>query len=212
MTFTFFRCASCSVYCLHRQNIYERGQAGSICSRLRRVQLHGVPSGQPCNRQPTAHQAVDRRRTGSEYFALLYGGFPFIGRNHRRAESQHDAGQPASRRSDAPYQTERVRHERCAADRRHRAFTEILGNAWEDKKKMAASITNPQIEKVFRVALEAGATTGKVSGAGGGGFIMFAVEPTKRVQVVRALNRLEGRVVEFQFTEGGTHGWKIFTK
>lgn len=45
-------------------------------------------------------------------------------------------------------------------------FTEILGNAWEDKKKMAASITNPQIEKVFRVALEAGATTGKVSGAG----------------------------------------------
>ncbi len=91
-------------------------------------------------------------------------------------------------------------------------FTEILGNAWEDKKKMAASITNPQIEKVFRVALEAGATTGKVSGAGGGGFIMFAVEPTKRVQVVRALNRLEGRVVEFQFTEGGTHGWKIFTK
>ncbi len=89
-------------------------------------------------------------------------------------------------------------------------FTAILRSGWEDKKKMATSITNPQIEEVFRVAFEAGATTGKVSGAGGGGFIIFAVEPTKRAEVTRALNQLEGRVVEFQFTEGGTHGWKIF--
>ena len=46
--------------------------------------------------------------------------------------------------------------------------------------------------------------------AGGGGFIIFAVEPTKRLQVKRALNQLDGNIVEFQFSEGGTHGWKIF--
>ena len=56
----------------------------------------------------------------------------------------------------------------------------------------------------------AGAITGKVSGAGGGGFVIFIVEPTRRVQVVRALNQLNGRIVDFQFSEGGTHGWKIY--
>ena len=89
-------------------------------------------------------------------------------------------------------------------------FAGILGKAWEDKKRMASPITNACIDGAFRVAQEAGALTGKVSGAGGGGFIIFVVEPTKRLEVVRALNRLEGKVVDFQFSEGGTHGWKIY--
>ncbi len=75
---------------------------------------------------------------------------------------------------------------------------------------MASPITNAYIDKAFRVAKEAGAVTGKVSGAGGGGFIIFIVEPTRRLNVVRALNELDGRVVDFQFSEGGTHGWKIY--
>lgn len=93
-----------------------------------------------------------------------------------------------------------------------KAFAQILGQAWNDKKKMATAISNGMIEDVFAVAMEAGAITGKVSGAGGGGFIIFMVEPTKRMQVMRALNNLDGRVVDFQFSEGGTHGWKIYEK
>ena len=89
-------------------------------------------------------------------------------------------------------------------------FAAILGQAWEDKKKMATSITNPMIQQAFDKALGAGAIAGKVSGAGGGGFIMFVVEPTKRKNVERALSGLEGRVVEFQFSDKGTQSWKIF--
>lgn len=89
-------------------------------------------------------------------------------------------------------------------------FAEILGRAWEEKKKTAGSVTNALIEQAFQVAKGAGAVTGKVSGAGGGGFIIFVVEPSARLRVVRALNRLEGRVVDFRFSEGGTHGWKIY--
>ncbi len=89
-------------------------------------------------------------------------------------------------------------------------FATILGQAWEDKKKMANSITNPMIQEAFDKALSAGAIAGKVSGAGGGGFIMFVVEPTKRKEVERALSALEGRVVEFQFSDKGTQSWKIF--
>ena len=89
-------------------------------------------------------------------------------------------------------------------------FAKILGKAWEDKKKMATSITNPMIQQVMDVAMEAGAIAGKVSGAGGGGFIMFVVKPTHKKQVMRALEKLDGQVMNFQFSDGGTHGWKIY--
>jgi D-glycero-alpha-D-manno-heptose-7-phosphate kinase len=89
-------------------------------------------------------------------------------------------------------------------------FARVLGQAWEDKKKMADAITNPVIEEAFRVAVGAGARCGKVSGAGGGGFIMFFVEPTRKVSVIEALKGLGGFTMPFNFTEGGAHGWKIY--
>lgn len=89
-------------------------------------------------------------------------------------------------------------------------FGQILGGAWEDKKKMATAISNSLIDAVFEKALRAGALTGKVSGAGGGGFIMFVVDPINRIKVVNVLNSLDGKVVDFQFSEGGCHGWKIY--
>ena len=78
-------------------------------------------------------------------------------------------------------------------------------------KKMAGAITNPMIQEAFDVATGAGAMAGKVSGAGGGGFIMFVVEPTRKEEVVRALNNLNGFVMPFQFIDDGAHGWKIYS-
>ena len=89
-------------------------------------------------------------------------------------------------------------------------FARILGQGWEDKKKMAGAITNPVIEEAFAVATKAGALAGKVSGAGGGGFIMFFVEPTKKKSVIDALKQLDGFTLNFNFTDGGAHGWKIY--
>jgi len=89
-------------------------------------------------------------------------------------------------------------------------FARILGQAWEDKKQMADAITNPTIEEAFSVAIHAGAKAGKVSGAGGGGFIMFFVDPNKRCNVIAALKQLDGFIMPFNFTDGGAHGWKIY--
>ena len=89
-------------------------------------------------------------------------------------------------------------------------FARVLGQAWEYKKKMADAITNPMIEEAFEVATNAGAKAGKVSGAGGGGFIMFFCEPTKKKAVIEALKELNGFVMPFNFTDGGAHGWKIY--
>ena len=89
------------------------------------------------------------------------------------------------------------------------SFARILGEAWEDKKKMADAITNPMIQEAFDVALAAGAISGKVSGAGGGGFIMLMVPPEKKYAVREALSALPGKVVPFQFTDKGVVGWKL---
>jgi len=91
-------------------------------------------------------------------------------------------------------------------------FAKIMGSAWEDKKMMATSISNKSLDAVFETAIQAGALTGKISGAGGGGFIMFVVDPMNRINVIKALSKLNGKVVPFQFSKGGCHGWKIFTE
>lgn len=89
------------------------------------------------------------------------------------------------------------------------SFASIMGSAWEDKKKMADAITNPLIQEAFDTAMSAGAISGKVSGAGGGGFIMLMVPPAGRMKVIDALSALPGRVMPFQFTDKGARAWKL---
>lgn len=90
-----------------------------------------------------------------------------------------------------------------------RDFGEILGRSWEAKRNLADQISNPEIDSVMAKAREAGAWAGKVSGAGGGGFIMFIVDPLQRVELVRTLNTLEGDVVPFQFEPHGASAWIV---
>lgn len=90
-----------------------------------------------------------------------------------------------------------------------RQLGEILGRAWEDKKMMASSISNKHIDTIFNAAYQAGALSGKISGAGGGGYIIFVVDPVNRINVINELNKLNGKVVNFQFSKGGCHGWVI---
>ncbi|MBO4670271.1 MAG: dehydrogenase [Bacteroidales bacterium] len=89
-------------------------------------------------------------------------------------------------------------------------FASIMGSSWEHKKKLARGITNDNIQHAMDVAFAAGAKAGKVSGAGGGGFIIFFVEPALKKQVEEALAALEGYILPFLFTDGGAHGWKIY--
>lgn len=81
--------------------------------------------------------------------------------------------------------------------------------SWEAKKRSADSVSNESIDEIYEKALESGALAGKVSGAGGGGFMMFFVNPNKRMSVIRALNTFPGQVNNCHFTEYGTQGWKI---
>ena len=90
------------------------------------------------------------------------------------------------------------------------SMASLLRTAWENKKKQSSQVTNSIIERAMEVAIAEGALAGKVSGAGGGGFIMFLVDPIKKTSVEKALSKLEGFIMPFSFTDGGVHGWKIY--
>ncbi len=82
--------------------------------------------------------------------------------------------------------------------------------AWEAKKKTAQNISNDDIDKVYDTAVTAGAWSGKISGAGGGGFMMFIVDPVRREKVIKNLRKYGGEVIGCHFTKRGTEGWKIY--
>ncbi len=85
----------------------------------------------------------------------------------------------------------------------------ILGRSWEAKKRVSSIISNTEIDKIYDLAIKNGAYSGKVSGAGGGGFMFFMVEPTKKLQLIKELNKQQGEVINFVFVKDGTKGWKI---
>lgn len=84
----------------------------------------------------------------------------------------------------------------------------ILNIGWEYKKKMAKGITTPLFEDVYKSALDSGAIGGKISGAGGGGYIFFYCPENTRYNVIEALNKFGGKVRRFEFTKSGLKTWK----
>ncbi len=89
-------------------------------------------------------------------------------------------------------------------------IVQSLEKGWESKKKSSEVVSNPYIESIYTAALQAGARAGKVSGAGGGGFMMFFVDPEKRLDVIRALDSFDGKVVSnVNFTKFGCQAWRI---
>lgn len=83
----------------------------------------------------------------------------------------------------------------------------ILDFGWQNKKKMAEGISNPQIDEIYDTALKAGATGGKISGAGGGGFMFFYCPGNTRYQVVESLLNFGGQVKRYGFTKHGLSTW-----
>ena len=90
-----------------------------------------------------------------------------------------------------------------------RALETTLQAGWVAKKKTATSISNPLLEQVERVAFANGARAAKVSGAGGGGFMMFLCSPEQRIDLTRALLKQGGSIMDFHFTQQGATSWRI---
>jgi D-glycero-alpha-D-manno-heptose-7-phosphate kinase len=88
-------------------------------------------------------------------------------------------------------------------------FGEILDFGFQQKRKMAHNISNSMIENIYDAAKKAGATGGKISGAGGGGFMIFYCPGNTRYAVVDTLNSFGGEVKNYVFTKYGLTTWTV---
>lgn len=89
------------------------------------------------------------------------------------------------------------------------AFAASIQDGWEYKKKSAESVSNGKIDAVHEAAINAGALAGKVSGAGGGGFMWFFMPPEKRMAVSAVLASFGGSVSNCHFTRDGCQAWRL---
>ena len=90
-----------------------------------------------------------------------------------------------------------------------KGFSDCLLNGWQAKKNAASSISNPFLDELYQYAIDNGAESAKISGAGGGGFMMIYCNPCNRITLIRALEKKQGMVLTPSFTEIGTQGWRL---
>lgn len=88
-------------------------------------------------------------------------------------------------------------------------FGAILDFGFQQKRRMAHNISNSSIEQIYDAAKNAGATGGKISGAGGGGFMIFYCPGNTRYSVIETLNSFGGEVKNYSFTKYGLTSWTI---
>ena len=66
-------------------------------------------------------------------------------------------------------------------------FGELLNETWRLKQELSNEVSNSQIEELYDIVLKSGGVGGKLCGAGGGGFMLFFVEPENKAKVIKAL-------------------------
>jgi D-glycero-alpha-D-manno-heptose-7-phosphate kinase len=86
---------------------------------------------------------------------------------------------------------------------------EILDFGFQQKRIMAEGISNSQLEEIYHAAKKAGATGGKISGAGGGGFMIFYCPGISKHNVIRHLLPFGGSHRNYQFVDYGLKTWTV---
>lgn len=89
------------------------------------------------------------------------------------------------------------------------SFSNCLKVAWENKKKTSSIVSNVQLEQTINYALQNGADAVKVSGAGGGGFLMLYCKPIDRQRLIYAMEKLPGKIYAVKFSETGVESWVV---
>ena len=86
---------------------------------------------------------------------------------------------------------------------------EIFNKGWEQKKLMSSKISNEKIEELISKSFKYGALTGKISGAGGGGFAYFLVDFERKKDFIENMSNFYGIIKQVTFTSKGVQTWKV---
>jgi D-glycero-alpha-D-manno-heptose-7-phosphate kinase len=144
---------------------------------------------------------------------LLY----FTGNSRASAEIIQEQSQNVRDRNAAALEAmhsireEAFRMKECLLRGDFKTLHAVLRGSWESKKRMATLITNEHIERLYACALQAGAHCAKISGAGGGGFMMFLTDPIHKDKVAAALRAQHDGGIAYgcHFTAGGVQAWRV---
>lgn len=90
-----------------------------------------------------------------------------------------------------------------------KGLSDCLLYSWECKKKTSKKMSNHDIERIYEEVMQLGAHSGKVSGAGGGGFMMFIVDFNKKLDIIRYLDKQKGQVMRCNFSIDGATAWRV---
>lgn len=86
---------------------------------------------------------------------------------------------------------------------------DLLHQSWVMKKKTASNVSNQTIDDLYDAARNAGAIGGKITGAGGGGFMMLVADPTLRPDVISVLKSHGGYILPTSFVQDGVNAWAL---
>jgi len=98
---------------------------------------------------------------------------------------------------------------KCLLNGEIQKMASILDHSWIAKKNTSSAVSNPFIDGIVETAKEAGALACKVSGAGGGGFMMFMVDPKLKKRVMDCIQEKGVSVKNINFTSNGAQAWTV---
>lgn len=142
-----------------------------------------------------------RLRELQSHLMLCFTGFSRIASEIAKSqiESIRQRDVELHRMAEMVEEAIRILHSRSS---RIDAFGELLHEGWLHKKSLSDKVSTPEIDEIYQTALDAGATGGKILGAGGGGFLLLFVKPALQARVREKLDHLVH--VPFSFDDSGS--------
>lgn len=135
---------------------------------------------------------------------LCYTGKSRLSSNiHQNVWGAFRAGKPETVNALYYLRNGAIRMKTVLQERNIEEFGELIGQSWKHQKALDPSVSNEQIESLFETAWEAGASHGKACGAGGGGCLLFFVQPGEQNAVSEALSGAGARIIPFRFDFDG---------
>lgn len=87
-------------------------------------------------------------------------------------------------------------------------IADLMNCGWEYKLKSSNGISNKKIDTIYQSARDHGALSGKISGAGGGGYMLFLIDPLRKKEILKTLQSFSGTVLDCSFTNYGSEAWE----
>lgn len=143
----------------------------------------------------------ERKQQLNENLMMFFTGFTRFSSEIQKANAQRKKDRTAQLKEMLALVDE-AEHVLVDKKRDLDEFGKLLDHTWRLKRQTGAAVSTDSIDGLYEKGIQAGALGGKLLGAGGGGFLVFYVQPEKQEEVRKAMQDL--MYIPFRFEDGGT--------